>query len=90
MTVNTEPTYRKGTYYRAQLPVTNSSSAVFQSVTNLAVQNEGTSQDILTNITGNVFVPQNPESFTYDADGNLTQDGQAGFNLGTPKTGRLR
>ena len=31
VTVNNQPTYRKGTYYRAQLPVTNSSGAVYQS-----------------------------------------------------------
>ncbi len=76
VTVNNQPTYRKGNYYRAQLSLTNSAGPVYQSVTNLAVQNEGTSQDIISNFTGNVFLPQNPESFTYDADGNLTQDGR--------------
>lgn len=77
VTVNNQPTYRKGTYYRAQLPLNNSSGAVYQPVTNLAVLNRGgTNQDILTNFTGNIFLPQNPENFTYDADGNLTQDGR--------------
>jgi RHS repeat-associated protein len=77
VTVNNEPTYRKGTYFRAQLSVNNSSGADYDSVTNLAVLNRGgTNQDILTNITGNIFLPQNPENFVYDADGNLTQDGR--------------
>ncbi len=76
VTVNNNPTYRKGDYYRAQLPVNSSAGPVFQSVTNLAVLNQGTNPDILTNVTGNVFVPQNPENFTYDADGNLKTDGR--------------
>lgn len=77
VTVNNQPTYRRGTYYRAQIPLNNSSGGVYESVTNLAVLNTGgTNQDILTNITGNVFLPQNPENFTYDADGNLAQDGR--------------
>ena len=27
-------------------------------------------------VTGRVFVAQNPEQFTYDADGNMTCDGR--------------
>jgi RHS repeat-associated protein len=77
VTVNNQPTSRKAAYYRAQLPLNNASSGVYESVTNLAVLNRGgTNQDILTNITGNIFLPQNPENFVYDADGNLTQDGR--------------
>jgi RHS repeat-associated protein len=29
-----------------------------------------------TSVTGHVFVPKNPESYTYDADGNLLSDGR--------------
>lgn len=29
-----------------------------------------------TTVSGNVFVPQTPESFNYDLDGNLSQDGR--------------
>jgi len=76
VTINNQSSYRKGDYYRTQLPLTNSASAVYQSVTNLAVQNEGTNQDIIASNVGSIFLPQNPESFTYDADGNLTQDGR--------------
>jgi RHS repeat-associated protein len=45
-------------------------------VTNLAVLTEGTSDVRLSGLTNNVFLPQTPESFTYDADGNLTADGR--------------
>jgi hypothetical protein len=39
--------------------------------TNLAVLNQGTNADI----TGNIFIPQTPEIFQYDLEGNLTNDG---------------
>ncbi len=46
----------------------NSSTSVWQRV---AVTNTGGSWS-----TGSVFVPKTPESYTYDSDGNLTQDGR--------------
>ena len=76
VTVNDLPTYRKSNYYRLQLPLNNSSGSVWQAATNLAVLNEGTNFVVQTNITGNIFLPQTPENFTYEADGNLTQDGR--------------
>jgi RHS repeat-associated protein len=76
VSLNITPTYRKGTYYRDELAVTNASGPVYLSVTNLAVLNNGTNADIITNITGNIFLPQTPENFAYDADGNLTNDGR--------------
>ena len=76
VTVNDQATYRKGNYFRSQLALTNSTGALWQAATNLAVLNVGTNYILETNITGNVFLPQTPESFTYDADGNLTQDGR--------------
>lgn len=33
-------------------------------------------EDIVTTKTGNVLVPKTPETFTYDADGNMTSDGR--------------
>jgi hypothetical protein len=30
----------------------------------------------MTNANGSVYVPQTPESFSYDVDGNLTNDGR--------------
>lgn len=78
VTVNNESTYRKGAYFRKELNVANSSAAVWQGITNIAVLNYGgtTGEDIVTTKTGNVLVPKTPEVSTYDADGNLTQDGR--------------
>jgi len=68
VTVNSQGTYRKGEYFRAELSVNNGSAPVWQSV---AVQTNG-----VTGVSGNVFVPKTPEVFWYDADGNLTNDGR--------------
>lgn len=68
VTVGGQTAYRKGEYFRNQLPVSNSSSAVW---TNIVVSATGQSS-----VTGNVFLAQTPEYFSYDADGNLTQDGR--------------
>ena len=76
VTVNNQPTYRKGEYFRTELALDNSPSAVYASVTNLAVLNNGTNADIIATNLGTVFLPQTPESFGYDADGNLTNDGR--------------
>ena len=67
VTVNGQTAYRKGEYFRKEIPVSNGSVPVWQSITNAA-----TGQ---ASITGNVFVPKTPELFYYDADGNLTNDG---------------
>jgi RHS repeat-associated protein len=68
VTVNGQAAYQKGEYFRAQLNVTNSSTAVW---TNVTVSAPGQSS-----VTGHQFVAQTPESFTYDADGNLLSDGR--------------
>ena len=69
-------TTRKGEYYRDDLPLNNSTGAVWMIITNLAVLNNGSNPDILTNTTGNAFVPRTAEVFQYDRDGNLTNDGR--------------
>lgn len=69
--VNNIHAYRKGEYYRVELNPDNTSSAVWQSVTNRVVQNGTTNS-----FTGNLFLPQHAEAFSYDADGNLTNDGR--------------
>lgn len=76
VTVNNQPTYRRKEYYRGELAWNNMSSAVWQSVTNLAVLQDGANPDIVTNKIGNVFLPQTAEQFLYDEDGNLTNDGR--------------
>jgi RHS repeat-associated protein len=68
VTVGGQTAYRKGEYFRDQLPVSNGSTPVW---TNIVVS--GTGQ---TSVTGGVFVAQSPEHFSYDADGNLIQDGR--------------
>ena len=67
VTVNGLAAYRKNEYFRQQLPVTNT-SAVWGSVTVAA-----TGQ---TSVTGHVYVPETPENYTYDVDGNLLSDGR--------------
>ncbi len=67
VTVNGSNAYRKNEYFRQQLPVTNT-SAVWDGIT-VSATNQGS-------ITGHVYVAQNPENYTYDADGNLLSDGR--------------
>jgi RHS repeat-associated protein len=76
VSVNDFTTYRKSDYYRAQLTNDNSTAALYVSLTNLAVLNNGTNADIATNIIGQQFVPKTPEIYAHDADGNLTNDGR--------------
>ncbi len=76
VTVNDTPTYRKADYFRGELPVTNNVGPIWISLTNLAVLKDGANPDITTNAIGNEFVPKNPETFTYDLDGNQTSDGR--------------
>ena len=75
VTVNGTPSYRRGDYFRNEYAVDNSSSAVYQTLTNLAVQNQ-VSSDVVDSSVGKAFVPQTPELFTYDLDGNLKTDGR--------------
>jgi hypothetical protein len=48
---------------------------VWLTITNVAVLNNGGNPDIVTNATGKVLLSNPPKTFTYDFDGNLTQDG---------------
>jgi RHS repeat-associated protein len=67
VSVNSSTAWRKGEYFRRELSIPNSSSAVWQSVS----VGDGTST-----ASGNLFVPKTSEAYTYDLDGNLTQDGR--------------
>ncbi len=75
VTVNNQRAGRKGEYFRAEVPLANGAGPVWAALTNLAVLNNGTNADFLTNYTASVFVPKSPEVFGYDLDGNLTNDG---------------
>jgi YD repeat-containing protein len=77
VTVNNLATERAGTFFRKELNPDNSAAVVNQGITNVAVlKNAGPdSKDIVSTETGSRLLPQNPENFTYDADGNLLSDG---------------
>lgn len=68
VTVNSTSPYRRTEYFRKELTAANTSVPVWQSVS-VAATGE-------TTVNGNVFVPQTPESYTYDLDGNVTADGR--------------
>jgi RHS repeat-associated protein len=74
VTVNDTRTSRRGDYFRAEVGIENGTAPAFASITAKAVV--GGATNLLSTVTGNTFLPQNPESFSYDADGNLTQDGR--------------
>jgi RHS repeat-associated protein len=78
VTVNALPAVRKGEYYRREVPLANQAGAVWQTLTAVAVLNNAgaNNADVVTNQTGKAFLPQNPENFTYDEDGNLKSDGR--------------
>jgi RHS repeat-associated protein len=76
VTVNLQRAVRQGSYFWDELSVNNSGSSLYLSLTNLAVLNNGTNADIVATNTGNIFLPQTPEVFAYDNDGNLTSNGR--------------
>lgn len=72
VTVNGQPTYRKGEYFRKEWNVDNISKAVW---TNMSVASPGQSA-----ISGSRFLQKTNEVFAYDADGNLTNDGRWSYS----------
>jgi len=81
VTINNQPVTRQGEYFHKQLLVNNASSAVYTQLTTVGVlKNAGSNQmDIVSSVTGRVFVAKTPEMFGYDADGNLTNDGRFAY-----------
>ena len=75
VTVNNQPTHRRGEYYRAELAVTNETGPLHLALTNVGVINQGTNADLVATNLGHVLIPPTPETFTNDADGNLIADG---------------
>src|SRR5690606_11408035 len=69
------PTTRKGDYFRGEMPFNNNTGAMWLTITNVAVLNDGSNPDIVTNVVGSLLLAKHPEAFTYDLDGNLTSDG---------------
>jgi len=70
VTVNGQSTYRKGEYFWKDLPIANQAGPALANVTTVGAMAGTTNTTI-----GKDFLPQNPEVFGYDADGNLTNDG---------------
>ena len=77
VTVDDNTSLRKGTYFRAEIPVDNSSAGLSRDVTVRGVKFSLTeNKDVLTTAGRTFFVPPAQETFTYDSDGNLTSDGR--------------
>jgi RHS repeat-associated protein len=68
------PTSRHGDYFRAEVTASNGAAPVWLGITNLAVLNQGTNEDLIATNTGHLLLAKTPEAFTYDLDGNLTSD----------------
>jgi len=66
VTVNGQTAWRKGEYFWATVKSNNTAAAQWE---NIKVASGGVTNN------GNLFVPKTPELFSYDADGNLTNDG---------------
>jgi RHS repeat-associated protein len=71
VSVNGQTAYQKWQYFWKELPVSNGSGALWA---NMSVTAPGQ-----TAVSGNVFVPQTPENYGYDLDGNETSDGRFGY-----------
>ena len=67
VTVNGQTAWRKGEYFWSTAKTNNASHPQWLGVT---VASGGNTNK------GNVYVAQSPEQFSYDADGNLTNDGR--------------
>ncbi len=84
VTVNTQPvdSRQQGGYFYKGLSVNNTGGPINQAVDVLAVKTGAGAggTDVISETQGSVFVPQTPESFSYDLDGNLTQDGRWTYN----------
>ena len=70
VTVNGSNAVRQGEYFWQ--PVTGNNTNAAQYLTNLVASAYGSGQSA----TGSVFIARTPEAFSYDPDGNLTNDGR--------------
>ena len=75
VTVNGASTdFRRGEFFQKLMTVTNSSAPVWLTITNTSTISTNSNH-----LVGSWFVPKTPENYTYDADGNLTQDGRFAY-----------
>ena len=78
VTVNGNPAWRKGAYFAGGDSFDNTSSDVFAELATTAVRS-ASELDEVESTTGHKFLPQTPETFTYDDDGNMTSDGRFNY-----------
>src|SRR5690606_2912570 len=72
VSVNTAPAARQGSFFHGELPVANTTAPASPEV---EVKAEN-SASVEVAAEGRKYVPQTPEAFTYDDDGNLLSDGR--------------
>ena len=63
LTVNLQRAGRYGSYFRAELTNANTSAALYQSLTNLAVFVNGTNFNIISTNNGNALLLKTPQTF---------------------------
>jgi RHS repeat-associated protein len=66
--------YRRGDFFEKTLTAANSNAPAWLTATSTATITNSSSS-----VTGSLFVPQSPENYTYDNDGNLTSDGRFSY-----------
>ena len=79
VTVNLENVIRQQDgYFHKDLSVDNAGSDVFAEVTVTGVRNAAGpgGEDVVSEEEGQMFLPADPEIFSYDLDGNLKKDGR--------------
>ena len=76
--VNGNPAWRKGAFFAGGDDFDNASSNVFAEIATAAVRSTAEVDEVESS-TGNKFLPQTPETFTYDDDGNMTSDGRFNY-----------
>ncbi|PWU11412.1 MAG: hypothetical protein C5B50_23385 [Verrucomicrobia bacterium] len=74
VTVNGQNPYRHGEFYRQELAIGNLPSAISQPVTNFASLTT-TNGTLTSSNFGSLLLPQTPETFSFDADGNMLVNG---------------
>ncbi len=78
VTVNQQAVQRLDEYFYKALAVDNSAAPQYPGVSVLAVRGHAgpNGEDLQSRTTGHLYLAKSPETFTHDAEGNLTQDGR--------------
>lgn len=81
VTLNDQPTWRYRELFHGEVAATNADAPAWQEARVVAVVPGQTTNtpDVVSSVTGHVFVAQTPETFAYDDDGNLTSDGRFSY-----------